>query len=101
MSTSSNDESDNEIIDINDEINQFIENQMPVIKDLSEYWTIEGIVALTLGPFTQGLFHGLGEGIARVFVGGLVDLPPYYALGGRFGYEPEKEKMFFLKFFKS
>jgi hypothetical protein len=77
--------------DINDEINQLLTSQMPVVKDLHEYFTLPGILSLTIAPFTQGLFHGLGEGIARVFIGDLVGLSPYYALGGRFGYEPEKK----------
>ncbi|KAJ3301563.1 hypothetical protein HDV03_000675 [Kappamyces sp. JEL0829] len=54
-----------------------------VEQDLSVYLTYPGLVALTLAPFTQGLFHGLGEGLARVVVGHYwMGMEPYLALGG-------------------
>jgi hypothetical protein len=72
------------------DINKLVESQLVPVKDLSEYWTVSGIITLTLAPFVQGLFYGLGEGIARVFVGEWIGLEPYYALGGRL--EPSKAK---------
>ena len=57
---------------------------LPEVLDLSCYWTVEGIVALTIAPFTQGLFHGLGEGLARIIIGSWwLGFTPYVALGGK------------------
>jgi hypothetical protein len=67
----------------NDLMNELIQKSIPPIVDPKEYVSFNGFVSLVLCPFVQGLFHGLGEGIARIYVGGWVGMPAHIALGAK------------------
>lgn len=62
-------------------VNEFL--ILPEHKPLSFYLTYSGILSLTVVPFCQGLFQGIGEGTARLGFGYLLGLHPYYSLGGK------------------
>jgi hypothetical protein len=64
-------------------VNDIIQKNIPQIIEPKEYISFNGFVALVLCPFVQGLFHGLGEGIARIYVGNWVGMAPHVALGAR------------------
>ncbi|EGF82363.1 hypothetical protein BATDEDRAFT_86601 [Batrachochytrium dendrobatidis JAM81] len=53
------------------------------IHDPEFFLTFKGITNLVIAPFFQGMFYGLGEGIARIFVGRWVGIDPLTALTGR------------------
>ncbi|KAJ3293847.1 hypothetical protein HK104_004145 [Borealophlyctis nickersoniae] len=50
--------------------------------DLSRYTNLAGFVSLVVTPFFQGMFYGLGEGAAKVFIGRWFGVEPSIALGG-------------------
>ena len=88
MSSSlSSDDSSDEINEISYEITR---NQMEALipmphieEDLSKYFTLAGIITLTVAPFTQGLFAGLGDALAKLYIGHYwLGMEPYLALGG-------------------
>ena len=51
------------------DINSFIASKIPPLVDPYEYCTPTGLLNLVFAPFIQGLFQGLGEGLAKVIVG--------------------------------
>ncbi|KAH6583844.1 hypothetical protein BASA50_010623 [Batrachochytrium salamandrivorans] len=53
------------------------------IHDPAFFFTLKGFINLVVAPFFQGMFHGLGEGIARILVGRWVGIDPLTALAGR------------------
>lgn len=52
-------------MDINEiKIDEILDSNLPDL-DLEKYYRLEGILCLTLIPFCQGLFHGLGEAVGK------------------------------------
>jgi hypothetical protein len=76
----------NQELDLQDlvtDVNQMITKNMPELIDPMDYWSFNGFIALFAAPFVQGLFQGLGEGVAKVIVGRWVGMDAYTALGAR------------------
>ncbi|KAI8912891.1 hypothetical protein BC831DRAFT_490602 [Entophlyctis helioformis] len=55
----------------------------PPIYDVSFFLSAKGFTNVVLAPFFQGMFHGFGEGIARIVVGRWVGVDPVTALIAR------------------
>ncbi|KAI9091895.1 hypothetical protein DFS34DRAFT_634515 [Phlyctochytrium arcticum] len=52
------------------------------LSTLQTYTTIPGLISLLITPFFQGMFYGLGEGLAKVVMGRYYGVEPVIALGG-------------------
>ena len=50
-------------------LNSFLTSKVPPLIDPMEYCTPTGAINLIVAPFVQGLFQGLGDGLAKVLVG--------------------------------
>lgn len=69
-------------LDPNHQLNILIASQQPKIRDVDEYFTISGIISLTIAPFTQGLFDSYCRALSWL---GRVGCPRLYWRLGRIG----------------
>lgn len=49
-------------------VNEVIAQQIPPMIEPREYLSVNGVFTLVVVPFVQGLFHGFGEGISRIYL---------------------------------